>query len=543
MAIFKGHLDDLLNTSIPYADFQSVLVQSLATDPSSGQVSSITATAAAAQPLGIYPFGPYTVISVDDAKNTFLVGGTYAGSPYKVLYYVLGYSGDSLLFGTQPSSTIAGYAATSGLATVDTDVGILSPSPVATGASLAYTQAGIDANGALAKSDFNGDGKSDLLLQNDAGAVVLETTTGLSVSATGPGGLVANPGPTWHAVATADFNGDGQNDILFQNDNGAIVDFLMNGTSIAAENALTSPGSAWHVRGAGDFNADGKSDIVLQNDSGTIVVDYTNGTTVTGGATIGNPGPGWTVEGIADFNGDRQPDILLQNTNGAVVDFLMNGATIAAGYQLLGPNSGYSVAGAGNYNLDNRADIVLHNDNGTDVVVYTNGTAAIGSSAPLGNPGAIYNTVTAGLDFNGDGNSDLLLGDTSGNLVGVTLDANDAVISSATLTSPGPGWRTAGGDPIQFIDGAGGAATLAATPGIDEFNFTAFTPGVHTITNFDAASDLIALSAATIPNYAALQPHETAYNGGTAIGLSATTALFIQGVTPDHLSSANFVLR
>ena len=40
-----------------------------------------------------------------------------------------------------------------------------------------------------------------------------------------------------------------------------------------------------------------------------------------------------------------------------------------------------------------------------------------------------------------------------------------------------------------------------------------------------------------------MQAHEVAYNGGTAIGLSADAAIVIQGVTPDQLSSANFVLR
>ena len=29
-----------------------------------------------------------------------------------------------------------------------------------------------------------------------------------------------NPGPTWHIKGTGDFNGDGRSDILWQNDNG-----------------------------------------------------------------------------------------------------------------------------------------------------------------------------------------------------------------------------------------------------------------------------------------------------------------------------------
>ena len=34
------------------------------------------------------------------------------------------------------------------------------------------------------------------------------------------GAVLPNPGPTWHAKEAADFNGDGKADILWQNDNG-----------------------------------------------------------------------------------------------------------------------------------------------------------------------------------------------------------------------------------------------------------------------------------------------------------------------------------
>ena len=76
-----------------------------------------------------------------------------------------------------------------------------------------------------------------------------------------------------------------------------------------------------------------------------------------------------------------------------------------------------------------------------------------------------------------------------------------------------------------------------------ELNFTSFTPGIHTITNFDAAIGLDTLSAEAIGSHASLQPHEFLYNGGTANGLSVNAAIVIQGVTPDQPSSAKFVLR
>ncbi|HWO85196.1 MAG TPA: VCBS repeat-containing protein, partial [Stellaceae bacterium] len=61
---------------------------------------------------------------------------------------------------------------------------------------------------------------SDILWQNDSGEVAIWELNGTSVIASAS---VGNPGPSWHAVATGDFNGDGISDILFQNSNGEIA--------------------------------------------------------------------------------------------------------------------------------------------------------------------------------------------------------------------------------------------------------------------------------------------------------------------------------
>ena len=40
-----------------------------------------------------------------------------------------------------------------------------------------------------------------------------------------------NPGPSWNAIGTGDFNGDGHSDILWQNTNGQAAIWEMNGTN------------------------------------------------------------------------------------------------------------------------------------------------------------------------------------------------------------------------------------------------------------------------------------------------------------------------
>jgi serralysin len=387
-------------------------------------------------------------------------------------------------------------------------------------------------------SDFTGDGKSDLLAQSSTGAGAIYTDNGLAI--TGQTSL-GNPGPSWHILGTADFNGDGQADVLFQNDDGHVIDFLMTATGIAQGVDLGNSGSNWHVRGTGDFNSDGNADLLLQSDGGAIVVLETNGTNLIAGAYIGSIPSGWGIEGVADFNGDGQPDILVQSVDGTLVDFTMSGTNFASGDVVGNFGKAYSVAGTGDYNGDGKADIVLHNDNGTNIVMLMNGPNPT-SAVFAGNPGANDTNIVTGVDLDGNGTADLVVQDrTTGIIVGYTLDNTASITSGSVLSPPSAGASLIGSNPINFIDGSG--MSLVATPGQDQFVMTAATAGAHTITGFDAAQDTLALTIAAFPTFATVQANEVAYNGGTFIGLSPTSAVVIAGVTPDQLNAGNFVLR
>ena len=71
----------------------------------------------------------------------------------------------------------------------------------------------------------------------------------------------------------------------------------MNGfTRVSSANIGTNPGTSWHVKGAEDFNGDGKADILWQDDSGQAMVWLMNGTTVLATSLVGaNPGSSWHV--------------------------------------------------------------------------------------------------------------------------------------------------------------------------------------------------------------------------------------------------------
>src|SRR5437588_805075 len=81
-------------------------------------------------------------------------------------------------------------------------------------------------------------------------------------------------GTAWHAKTSGDFDGNnGKADIAWQNDDGSVMLWLMNGTTIAQNTTLaTNPGTAWHLKATGDLDGNGTSDLVFQNDNGAVMV-------------------------------------------------------------------------------------------------------------------------------------------------------------------------------------------------------------------------------------------------------------------------------
>jgi serralysin len=59
--------------------------------------------------------------------------------------------------------------------------------------------------------------------------------------------VLPNPGPSWHVEGVADFNGDGKANILWQNDDGTPAIWTMNGTTVTGGAVLPTPSSDWHL--------------------------------------------------------------------------------------------------------------------------------------------------------------------------------------------------------------------------------------------------------------------------------------------------------
>jgi hypothetical protein len=303
------------------------------------------------------------------------------------------------------------------------------------------TEIGLGAPPPVATSDFNGDGKSDILFQNTNGQAAVWLINGTApFSEPLVGG---NPGPSWQAITARDFNGDGDADILFQNTNGQPAIWLMNGATPFSEVTVgANPGPSWHVIGAGDFNGDGDADILFQNTNGQPAIWLMNSTTPFSEVTVGaNPGLSWRVVGTGDFNGDHDSDILFQNDNGQAAIWLMNGTTPFSEV-LVGANPGPSwhIVGVGDFNGDGDSDILFQNDNGQAAIWLMNGTTPFSEVLVGANPGPSWHIVGVG-DFNGDGDSDILWQNDNGQASIWLMNGTTPTAEVLVDSNPGATWH------------------------------------------------------------------------------------------------------
>ncbi|WP_309611306.1 FG-GAP-like repeat-containing protein [Sphingomonas sp.] len=143
--------------------------------------------------------------------------------------------------------------------------------------------------------DFNGDGRADVLWRSDSG----ELSDWLG---TASGGLTPNNANSytsvslsWKVVGTGDFNGDGRDDILWRNGDGTLANWLgttSGGFTPNNANSVSVVATSWHVAATADYNGDGRDDILWRNDNGALS-DWLG--TAAGGFTPNNANAATTI--------------------------------------------------------------------------------------------------------------------------------------------------------------------------------------------------------------------------------------------------------
>ena len=265
-------------------------------------------------------------------------------------------------------------------------IGTTSPDPTTTPVTVpAFT--GVSA----APDDFNSDGHPDLIWQSDATRQVTVHYYGGTGGAVFQGWSFLNSAgaPGWHVAGAADFDHNGVADLVWVNDvtRQVTVHYYggAGGASFIGWNYLNVAGApGWDIVAIADFNSDGNPDLVWQSDTTRqVTVHYYGG--AGGAAFIGwnylnVPGvPGWHVAGAADFNGNGVPDLVWQDDTSRAVTVHYYGGTGGAvfqGWSYLNVGApGWHVVAAVDFNRDGVADLVWESDTSRIITVHYYGGA------------------------------------------------------------------------------------------------------------------------------------------------------------------------
>lgn len=227
------------------------------------------------------------------------------------------------------------------------------------------------------------------------------------------GHVVINGGDTnlgalngWNHAASGDFNGDGTDDILWQNpSSGANYLWLMTNNQPVQSGSLgTVPG--WEVLASADLNGDGTSDLVWHNQArGENFVWLMRGgqpyESFYGGII-----PGWQLASSTDLTGDHVDDLLWRNAStGENFLWVMKDGQPSSSFSL-GKIPGWNLLATGDFNGDGTADLVWNNPSSQTNFLWLMKSGQPYQSFDAGNiPG--WKAATVG-DFNKDGTDDIL---------------------------------------------------------------------------------------------------------------------------------------
>jgi hypothetical protein len=330
----------------------------------------------------------------------------------------------------------------------------ITPSPDAT---IAFSSAGDftigSSQGSLAINDVNNDGKTDIITAGGSElTILLNTSTG-----TGSVSFAAAQGATTPSSSLglniADFDLDGDMDIVVASNNGGGISYYTNGTTagsatmVLTETNITVTGAFFDVDAA-DLDNDGKLDLLLSKPLEDIVTIYRN--TSTSGVSFGsnfNISTSDRPNGVHanDIDGDGNLDVVV--TSGTLdrltvfpnnyagtwtATFIGSGVNFTTGDTPIYLNSG-------DFNADGKTDLAVANEASGTVSVFANQTPiapTVSSFSPT--KGAVGTTVTInGANFSTTAADNLVdFNGTTANVVSAIAETIEVEVPAGATSGP-----------------------------------------------------------------------------------------------------------
>ena len=242
------------------------------------------------------------------------------------------------------------------------------------------------------RGDFDGNGQDDLLFRNSStGNMVFYLMHGMNYDRYS----YTNTPPsvsTWTIETIGDFDGDGKDDLLWRRrTDGCRAIWYMNGGERAGMATIVDTlSSSWNMQ-RGYFNDDNKADLLVRNSTtGDTRIWIMDGSTVVTNAFVATVADHWSVQGVGDFDGDRKDDILWQNSStGDLYIWFMDGMTLLSGAAIeVYLSLNWRVERVMDFNGDHKMDIFLRNTSTYMPVVWImDGSARVAiASYPDVNP-------------------------------------------------------------------------------------------------------------------------------------------------------------
>ncbi|MBL8828254.1 MAG: VCBS repeat-containing protein, partial [Planctomycetaceae bacterium] len=407
----------------------------------------------------------------------------------------------------------------------------------------------------LAVTDFNGDGKPDIVAVNRTPGVVLvrlNTTTPGSSTVTFAATQTFSAGTNPAAVAVGDVNRDGLPDVIVANAGSSNVSILRNTTAVGGATAAFAAAQSFGVQASptsvavGDLNGDGDVDIVVGNEASDTVSVLFNSTTANsttfGFAPAGNFAVGTTPRAVAigDLNNDGRADLVVANRGSNTFSWLRNTGTVGSATPSFDVHQSTIVTTQVvsvllvDQNLDGKLDVAVTSDNANSVAIFKNRTSPGATTLDLemlatlpvnSNPEAI---VAA--DFDLDGRPDLATVSGASSNVVTMLNTTELPAATPTTSAQSVSTQTPVGAVSADLNGDGLPEIISANdvPGtISVFRNTA-TPGgsasFATAQDFSVGSRPLAIVVADVNGDGRPDVAVTNYNASSVSVLINTTA-------------------